>query len=760
MALSPDEKTLVTLGDEVIAWDTATGKRRWQAMTNDCGFRLPGAAYGIHAIAFTSDSQEFYTPGRTGGLIIWETRSGRHQDVVIDRGGDDAAGPAAFFAGRSGDYRSIEVTADGQMALGSAGGILVIHGNDGSAFEIENHPHEMPNQNRDRLQFGGPYGYVRFAPDGRNLAVVTSDNPEFIRIIDAKDGQQQRRIPLKSRLVRMDFSPDGKQIVTTERDSAVRMYDVRSARPLWSQVLPLNDPHENYTSAVAFSPNGNWVGVCATDYKIRLLDALNGAQITEMKGHVWYPWSLAFTADSKMLYSSGWDGAVRRWDLAAHKQMELPQGVWGSEVVAASPDGRTAAYQDGWGAIRIVDADRGVELRKFDLPGTRYAQLTFSPDGRQLAGGGGEGGNNQVTVWDMAAGKVVHRWEWPRGRDPKSTVEALQFSYDGSRLAAGVFRQSFAYLWDLTTGEQIAELPHKSIYGLSFGPTGELATAGWDSTVRLWDGQSGKIRQEIDLKPVFPDANDLRMYTVCYAPQGGLLATAHLDATVHVWQADRMTLQSQFAVDGRFVYGAVSFSPDGLWLATGSMNGNVALYDAASGDKVWSVGKHLGHVYHVDFGRNSQSLLTGGADGVGYQWDLRPTEPASGKTPAALWDDLAGDDGTAAYRAMWELAAAADDAVDLLGEKLRPVKDVVDPNRATEGEMVEENLRQQILQKRLAAGEPDVQSELTLRRALALLAQIDTPAAVQLLKDLAAQGPTSDLGRLAAAALQWTGSTK
>ena len=44
-----------------------------------------------------------------------------------------------------------------------------------------------------------------------------------------------------------------------------------------------------------------------------------------------------------MLYSSGWDGAVRRWDIESRQQLPLPQGVRGSGVVAAAPDGDAAA---------------------------------------------------------------------------------------------------------------------------------------------------------------------------------------------------------------------------------------------------------------------------------------------------------------------------------------------------------------------------------------------------------------------------------
>ena len=164
-------------------------------------------------------------------------------------------------------------------------------------------------------------------------------------------------------------------------------------------------------------------------------------------------------------------------------------------MVAASPDGQTLAYEDDSGAIRLVDAEHGTERRTLALPGTEYSQLVFSPDGRRLAGGGTSGDQVHVAVWDVPSGELLHRWDWPKGRDPHSTVESLGFTPDGSRLAAAVFRQSAAYVWDLTTGQQIARLAHNQVYGLSFSPDGKtLVTAGWDSIIRFWETDTGNIR--------------------------------------------------------------------------------------------------------------------------------------------------------------------------------------------------------------------------------------------------------------------------
>ena len=107
---------------------------------------------------------------------------------------------------------------------------------------------------------------------------------------------------------------------------------------------------------------------------------------------------------------------------------------------------------------------------------------------------------------------------------------------DGRYLAAAVFRQHAAYIFDLAEDQHVAKVNHRQVYGLSFSPDGEtLATAGWDQAVRFWATESGESRRELMMEEEEnQNRGDLRMYTVRYAPRGGLLATAHLDGVVRI----------------------------------------------------------------------------------------------------------------------------------------------------------------------------------------------------------------------------------
>ena len=757
LGLSPDEKTVVTIGSrQLIAWERSTGKELWRTRPGRLGVELPSASYGIRGVAFSSDSTQFYTPGRLNQLIIWDVASGTSETLSFEGKLPyfEAAGEADQFV----NSKSIDVTQDGEkFAVGCAGGVTVCDLKGGVLFEVKNQPKGPLTFGRDRLTFGGHYSYGRFSPDEKLLAVVSSDSPEEVQLYDAVTGKAVRRIKLTSRLVRLAFSPDSKQIVATERDIAARLYEVASGKEVWSYKIEPNTNAESYMCGVAYSPDAKLIAACTpvgSNYDIRLLDAKSGKEVGKLSGHVWKPWTLAFTSDSKVLISSGWDGAVRQWDVGSRKQLALPRGVRASAAVTASPDGRTLAYVDHSGTIRLVDPKSAKELRTIGLPDTTYSQLEFSPNGLWLAGGGTFKDKVHVAIWDLKNDQVVYRWDWPKGNDPHSKVEALSFRPNGKQLAAAVFRQSSAYLWDLTSGQQIAHFKHPSVYGLSFSPDGEtLATAGWDSIVRFWDTGAGEKRREFNVADGLKDKGDHRMYTVCFAPTGGVLATAHLDGKVRIWNATDLTLVKEFEVKGRFIYGSICFSPDGALLATGSMGGKVELWDPLTGELVWDAGKHENRVYTVAFGADNRTLVSGGRDGVCYLWDLRPRGEHPERELEALWKDLSGD-GAAAYRAMWAMAEKPDRSTALIRKKLGPVATVMDLDHITVGLSVEDAVRRKRLAKLLAARNEKTELAIVVKRAISLLRQFGTADAAEVLKELATINPNGDVGRLATRALE------
>jgi WD40 repeat protein len=244
--------------------------------------------------------------------------------------------------------------------------------------------------------------------------------------------------------------------------------------------------------------------------------------------------AVAFSNDGRALYSAGYDGMVRVWDLAARREtgrLEGAQGtIWSIDV---SPDGRRLAAAGEDRIVRIWPLDGG---------------------GRplQLAG-------HQLNIWEV------------------------RFSPDGRHLASASFDQT-ARIWDALSGAPLRTLAGHSeaVVGLDYSPDGRLiATASDDSTIRLWRAADGRTLRVID--------NGNHVYQVAFSPDGrwlasggrarGAVGTLWYQLTgsggearpVRLWRVADGALVRTLAQSNDIFQ--VAFAPDGRHLVSGDDDG-------------------------------------------------------------------------------------------------------------------------------------------------------------------------------------------
>ena len=108
------------------------------------------------------------------------------------------------------------------------------------------------------------------------------------------------------------ISPDGQYLaVGTAGGSSVQLIDVSR----WAVVRTF-EGHTSGVYTVAFSADGKLLASGSGDKTIKLWDVATGTEVRTLPGHTDRVTSVAFSPDGKLLASSSFDGTIKLWDIS------------------------------------------------------------------------------------------------------------------------------------------------------------------------------------------------------------------------------------------------------------------------------------------------------------------------------------------------------------------------------------------------------------------------------------------------------------
>jgi WD40 repeat protein len=454
-----------------------------------------------------------------------------------------------------------------------------------------------------KISAGKNFELVVFSPDRRRVAVDGPDRE--VRLYDLHSGREIIVFPGDAAAPSaITFSPDARRLAVGRLDGTVSLYDVenKSARKTFHQP-------QNLIRSVAFSPDGGAVAVADGTTQVRVWDVTTGRELAPFVTEEEALEQLSFLPDGKSLLVAAKGGRMSLWDVRSRKVKAALTGHSSSvETIAVSPNGKTLASGGADRTVRLWDAVTGREKRTIRGHGSTVKSVAWSDDGSCLITGSLDGA---VKIWDVQTLEPVQPAE------PVKQYFATAFSSNLKLLAFGEAKNSQVKLWNLSTGQEIAEFNEDggNILVASFSRDGKrIATGGQDKRIKIWEAFTGKLIHIMT-------GHKSLVKGVDFSPDGTKLVSGGEDPILRLWDTATGMEVGRFEGEVENYYRAV-FSPDGKSLASSSRDGSVKLWDVATRTCIRYFTGHVDRVRAIAFSRDGRLLATGGMDNCVWLWDV------------------------------------------------------------------------------------------------------------------------------------------
>lgn len=384
---------------------------------------------------------------------------------------------------------------------------------------------------------------VQWTRDGRRLLSASDDGTA--RVWTVADGTAQVLRGHDDDVYRARFSHDERQVTTASLDGSARVWQIeqpgsrvlvegdtiehmvldgdraliatKSEVVRWNVASGHREPVFSWAAdatglghAMA-SPDGTRLIVPGADWslEVRRLDGPSRV----LRGHRTVVSHIEFSRDSRLVFTSSFDGTLRRWDLDTGAMTILIEGSVPVKGFAVARDGRIAVQVGDAGKLITPEgkvSDLGATTcvayaefermrdrllmrrcdlslvmldgdRLIDLPtgGHHVSRVASSADGKRLAGAMAD---RTVRLWDAETGKVLRVL-----RGHSDLVMDVEFSPNGTLLASASYDKTVR-VWDLVTERQRVLRGHQlSVNRVAWRGDSHLVTSSRDGTIRVWD---------------------------------------------------------------------------------------------------------------------------------------------------------------------------------------------------------------------------------------------------------------------------------
>ena len=451
----------------------------------------------------------------------------------------------------------------------------------------------------------------------------------------------------------LDFSPNGKRLVTGNLDGTIKIWDVQRGVCI-TKIQRRARQYENgalevWAGNVVFSTDNQYIAAARNgEGMVYLWAAETGKlsatlspdpEITTGLIRV-VPRPLCFSSDGQLLAcvsaintdgtTVGTSDFISVWNVKSGKQIATLKGSTAVvHTLDFSPCGQLLAAGDASGILHEWDIATGKQVQmssKYaEKPQETYVPLpvvipAYSPSG-VLHNIGRSQGKTRITLWNVEHSEKLNTLKHHQDIQNIYFSKGITWNRDSQKPVVVFTSVRDINVWTLDNPNSVvtASIDTASVESVAFSPDGQtLANVSRGGFSTCWDVSKKQARQHLPAK----------VHIHFFSPSGNIRALSSVENRVYVWDIETNETIATLAEHPKKVNTAAYAHTNEVW-ATGDIAGNLYVSDRKG--KQITLSGHTASIESLAFSPNGNQLVSISKDKTARVWDI-----PSGKEVASL----------------------------------------------------------------------------------------------------------------------------
>ncbi|MBW4620625.1 MAG: AAA-like domain-containing protein [Cyanosarcina radialis HA8281-LM2] len=360
---------------------------------------------GVMQVATNSQGERLVSVSRRGIINIWKKNSDRRFNPAPDK----------TFLGHQSPIHDVAFSADGRFfATASRDGTAILWQADGTRLQVLPFKGRVNESDRVALTPPPPEERSKTKPGFKNLASSPrSPLPPLKRgVREGKGAAVSVRLSAHAEVLpngvragklpnmdRVAFSPDGRWLAVVSSDNLIQLWQRSPTGSIVEPQKPQVLAGQAQIETVAFGPDSQLIVSGSIDKTIKIWH-LDGKLVKAIAAHQAPIRSIAFNPKADRFASAGDDSTIKLWQADGTLIQTLqgdPRRKAGILRVSFSPDGKYLAAGKSDGAIDLWQSD-GVFVKTLKRHHATVRGVAFTQDGKTLVSAGDD---RAMLLWDL-----------------------------------------------------------------------------------------------------------------------------------------------------------------------------------------------------------------------------------------------------------------------------------------------------------------------------------------------------------------------